>query len=647
MKKTYCLLIFALLLSNVALAASKGSERPKGLIGKLCSWLYPRMTGNRAGQTTTGEQAGGARATPALFQSFVRNEAKQLGELTETELRLLERLQKLSSDDTHTLAMLQQYSGPRDRFPGLLEWNVAKLEAANGNPNDFELEQWVTLPGFEDVQAAWARHHEAGWRACIDERSIKRESASAQVLPEQHRIAFRSAPSDEPLPLTAAEEIYHIDALETVRRNDKQLRWWVREGLGEVVFADFLKDVDQHTRYHWLFLRVFDEKLKQLPEKEIEKAVVFLIERDAMARKLNLYRQLVKTHPEFRTQVWDEIAASQYPIARMSGILNRQARFGLNPKFVENLGEHLLDDLIRGVGGETLEEHGRRLAREEQLEPLSYPSLAEARRATPPVLANRGESVSILSDRDYIEPRAAEMSNEEAERLRDYLREPWFSDPSAVQHHWEESQGIAYYSPHRNVMLAHDSHHLGILILDAYDKLHGTRYAVDAVIHATKSLRPNKRAGDYASDFWTFDRIVMEAVAPRSGTARVPDALKNYFQALVDCHVLRAVVSDDDYPNRLSVALATARNLAPENRPSPAHVLMLLNTTISTHEGAAIVARNYEQFNQRAWAKGAASAGREYFTAIGDEPHAKFYADAEARLQEGMDKYQRDQKAGH
>lgn|GEM_PF-4241089 len=82
-----------------------------------------------------------------------------------------------------------------------------------------------------------------------------------------------------------------------------------------------------------------------------------------MLKNLELYRELIKTRPEFRSAFWDDLAQSEYPAHKISSILNRQDRFALDPKIVDRLDKFTLTDVVHALGGETALEKDKREGR--------------------------------------------------------------------------------------------------------------------------------------------------------------------------------------------------------------------------------------------------------------------------------------------
>ena len=250
-------------------------------------------------------------------------------------------------------------------------------ESSGGSPprDAYPVEAWLDLPGFEKVKEDWKRHQKAGWKAVRSTDNLKNRQ-DAIVLSDQKQVAFRNEFNAEPKALTVAEEITHIDSIRDAQLNSKAVEAWMRDLMGEVVFEKELAGVSQLERYDWAYQMKHQQKLKAIPDADVRRAIVFLIERDAMMKNLELYRELIKTRPEFRNAFWDDLAKSEYPAHKVAAVLNQSTRFGLDPKIVDRLDKYSLTDVIHGLGGETAVEKDQRDARAALPPPPAPPFVA-------------------------------------------------------------------------------------------------------------------------------------------------------------------------------------------------------------------------------------------------------------------------------
>lgn len=574
--------------------------------------------------------------TPSLLERFVQEEAPDLGKLSEEEISLLQELSRLTGQSAEILHLLHEYSGPRERLSTLLKWNLNLLQAAQKEPNKLKLADWFP-PEWEDVQSSWRRHEADGWVAKVDTSHLPTATTAALVRLEQKELAFRLGLSDEPLPLIAAEEVLHIDALATANANRARLETWVRQGLGAVVFEDLLSSLDQITRYDWVTKQLLAQEEKKFPAATIDKAIVFLIERDAMAKRLDLYRKLIEKHPEFKNRLWDEIAESKYPIAKMSGLLNRSPRFGLNPKFVEQLGEHLLDEIVMGLGGETT---SARLSKP-VLPDLKIPNEQEVIASTPAFFGNKPIEASAFHGQSMIK-LAEKMKKEEIEAVRDYLYQPWMADGRRIRN--QLGGGRTYGDRRSNLLDIPDNQKQALYMLERYDQLRGTNYAWPARLHLLRNLRPDPESHHNQYHVHSTIKAAENAALPRSEgqKSQDPNAIKEFVSAAADSMVWSEYLQDPNSPMVIGGLLQSAKKLAPENRPDPAALAVLIASAVELREAIARTSRDYNQYNERDFARKAAKAARAYFEHIGDKPRAAFFSAAETRLQEGMDRYVRD-----
>lgn len=357
------LLLSVILLCLSFSAGFAADEKPKGRLRGLVEWCtkaaQSAFRGGREKVTPSGNQA----ATVDDVAAYAAAELPNIGELSGGEKLLVGQAMGLTSDATNVVTFLHDYAGPRDQLAKALQWNLERLEQVAAAPRDaYPVEAWLDLPGFEGIKEDWKRHQRAGWKAVRSTDNLK-DRQDAIVLSDKKQVAFRNEFNAESKPMTVAEEITHIDSIRDAELNSKAVNDWMRGLIGEVVFEKELAGVPQLVRYDWAYQMKHQQKLKAISDGDVRRAVIFLIERDAMMKNLELYRELVKTRPELRSAFWDELAKSEYPAHKIASILNKSDRFGLDPKIVDKLDKYSLTDVIHALGGETAVEKDRRDAR--------------------------------------------------------------------------------------------------------------------------------------------------------------------------------------------------------------------------------------------------------------------------------------------
>lgn len=357
------LLLPILLLCLSFSAAFAADEKPKGRLRGLVEWCAKAAKSAFRGGREQDSPSSKSSATVEDVAAYAAAELPNIGELSSGEKLLVGQAMGLTSDATNVVTFLHDYAGPRDQLTKALQWNIERLSQVAAAPSDaYPIEVWLDLPGFEEIKENWQRHQTAGWKAVRSTDKLK-DRQDAIVLSDKKQVAFRNEFNAEPKPLTVAEEIIHIESIRDAELNSKAVNAWIRGLIGEVVFEKDLEQVSKLVRYDWAYQLKHQQKLKAIPDEEVRRALVFLIERDAMMKNLELYRELIKTRPEFRSAFWDDLAKSEYPAHKIASILNKSARFGLNPKIVDRLDKYSLTDVIHALGGETAAEKDRRDAR--------------------------------------------------------------------------------------------------------------------------------------------------------------------------------------------------------------------------------------------------------------------------------------------
>jgi hypothetical protein len=345
-------------------AGFAAEEKPKGRLRGLVEWCAnAAKSAFRAGTGKAAKSGAQSSATVEDVAAYAAGHLPHIGELSATEKSLVQQALGRTSDATDVVTFLHDYSGPRDQLGKVLQWNLDRLGQVAAAPRDaYPVEAWLDLPGFEGVKEDWKRHQKADWKAVLSTDNLK-DRQDAIVLSDTKQVAFRNEFNAEPKALTVAEEITHIDSIRDAELNSKAVDGWMRDLIGEVVFEKELARVSQLDRYDYPYQMKHRQKLKTIPDADVRRAIVFLIERDAMMKNLELYRELIKTRPEFRSAFWDDLAKSEYPAHKIASILNQSPRFGLDPKIVDRLDDYTLTEVIHALGGETAAEKDQRDAR--------------------------------------------------------------------------------------------------------------------------------------------------------------------------------------------------------------------------------------------------------------------------------------------
>lgn len=360
MRRLLSVFLLCLTFSTGFAADEKAKSSLRGLVEWCANAAKSTLRLSPGKATKPGDERAATVDDVALYAA---GHLPNIGELSATEKALVHQALGLTSDATDVVTFLHDYSGPRDQLEKVLQWNLDRLAQVAVAPRDaYPVEAWLDLPGFEGVKEDWKRHQKADWKAVQSTDNLK-DRQDAIVLSDKKQVAFRNEFNAELKPLTVAEEITHIDSIRDAELNSKVVNAWMRDLMGEVVFEKELEGVSKLDRYDWAYQMKHRQKLKAIPDADVRRAVVFLIERDAMMKNLELYRELIKTRPEFRSAFWDDLAKSDYPAHKIASILNQLPRFGLDPKIVDKLDKYSLTDVIYALGGETAMEKDQREAR--------------------------------------------------------------------------------------------------------------------------------------------------------------------------------------------------------------------------------------------------------------------------------------------
>ncbi len=359
-------------ITQYLLTQMKSHDRfPSGPVGILNGPKYGIEIPHPSTRGTDDVTAHDLPPTLDEISGFVRSQFPHIGQLSGDELKAVGKAAEFSGDPEWAVKFLASYAGPRDRLQQALDWHLHRLQAGATTPHyTFPVESWLDLPGFEHVRESWSKYKAENWIAVRNPLRLS-PTQEAKVDSDSKELIFRNSISADPKPLTVAEEIFHIESLQDAELNKPVLDGWIRELLGEVLLEKELSQVDEKTRYDRNFLAGYKTVLDAIPSTEVQRVLVFLVERDAMLKNLALYKELIKTHPEFKNVVWDQLAASQYPAAKASSLLNQQERFKLNAKLIEKLDKHTLVDVIHALGGQTV---GERDAQKAKDSPPSRPA---------------------------------------------------------------------------------------------------------------------------------------------------------------------------------------------------------------------------------------------------------------------------------
>lgn len=491
-----------------------------------------------------------------LYQRFVTAQVPRLLGLSDAEAQQLDRL-PCAVDDTaqkeRIFLMLHGFSGPRDKLLQLLSWQSEMNTMHPDGTCDIDLCDYIPFECCEDIRTSWTRHRKHGWKAHVDSKRLAKENICAQVFPESMEIVLRDGVSDEPLPLTVAEEIFHIDALRMTTKNKLLLDRWIREGVGENKYAKEIASLGS-VRYHWLGQIHLHELFNSITDDVLDKFRIFLIERDAMIKKLQLYRKLIRSHPEFKCTFWDELSTCEYPVARMSGLLNKLDRFSLPPKIVDSLGEHSLDELIEGLGGKSIQE-----INEAERESFEIPSKEEILKKTPGFLGKKPFTHEKGED-TFVRDCGEKMDEDEVEGLIQFLQLPWMADASRVEKRYAYERGLT--TQEEKMLEVNKNREIALNILEAYDAKHQTTHALSARLHMLHILVPNEDAGFYADD---VNSAVWNALDAREIDS---DAVKKFFDALSASSIQERYLSSADSVNMFKKLLKKAKRLPACSQPN-------------------------------------------------------------------------------
>ncbi len=229
--------------------------------------------------------------TDGMRRTVFRQVARKngFGDLTPTEMNLLVQIQKrlkksVYRSDIYLRMMFADYSGPRAMFGLRLQSTLDWLNALLQN-------QWQESDLTEDsetykqVTSQWTQLKAGGWQ--LFPMPWKRVVAVNELrIPAVH-MQFFAVPGIR-YPESTEKRVAVEPALGVA------MPWPL------VVGSAVLRSAFQQ---HFLSEPKFNERKRSL-------YVGFLLNRSIVANQADIYRDLVRTHPEFRSKVWDLILQS-------------------------------------------------------------------------------------------------------------------------------------------------------------------------------------------------------------------------------------------------------------------------------------------------------------------------------------------------
>jgi hypothetical protein len=516
--------------------------------------------------------------------------------LNEAEKTAIRDLYALGQDETAIVALLSEAHRPQ--LLARMQDDLGLLRQASDGV--VPLARWLDVPGWEGVQTAWTREQHDWKPVTTAKLKARSQTATAEMRPDTHEIAFRQVPSTEPIRMVAAEEVIHADQLSLLGANENRIESWVRERFGKVVMPDHTPLIDRDWKFHWRR----ELALKRIPEGSIRYITEFLLERDAMYRKLPLYKSLIATHPELRTRTWDEIATSANPKERITHLLNE--KFHLDEATIKQLADYSLEDVIRITGGKT----------------RKWVEFEKQHQVTEQAPARNSSQGSETTPAVF---RRAKFYGKE---LADYVQN--LPEP-------ELAQIISYIRNNRISDIYGDAGH-AILILQEYDRYHGTSHAIDEGARILKGLRDNRRTGG--------NDELMGYVVQAATNSPDAKAASKFVDALYDSPSRYGFVRGNQWVSRLSEMLQKVRSPidpAPKasqvlTPPNPEFLSKLINDYIEYHQG---IGQNVVDNPANGWklvtASSMARIASDYYKRIGDETRAQEFENKSLAIKKIMD----------
>ncbi|NQY81040.1 MAG: hypothetical protein HRT47_12085 [Candidatus Caenarcaniphilales bacterium] len=552
------------------------------------------------------------------IEDFVKGNAKNLYPLDQSELKDINNIIKKTSNPSFGLALIEQYSGPRDKFKDLLQWHMGRLDKARITEK-VDVEDYINFPKFSDVNEIWGKYKNDGWNASFDIQRLGSENYSAQIFPESKEVIFRPGPSDEPLPLTYAEEILHLEAINLIENNQRKINKWLQNEIGEGLHEGILKDMG-HERHHWLAKVSIDKLFEDTVDPLlVERIKVFLIEKDAMVKKLDLYASLIEEKPEFKTKFWDKLISSDNPKAEISKILNQSPRFNLPNEFLEKIENRSLEDVIEGINGKFIEV---RKATE-----FTMPEEETILNSTPKWFAK----MPIQPD-DYVRDYASTMTREEVEILKSFLEQDWvISDPYKVQCNFDgsypelvpEENGSGFFRNNdtHNMLSVNTNRESGLDMLKIADERFKTNHSWTILLKMLDTLEPNPDTGSYYGTVNSVSKLAGDLVETQS------DSIKVFFNKLNESKLKNGYLSDLNSGSQINALLKKSISLQESDRPAPELVADICNEHIDLHYNKSQYSSANDPFMHKFVADIMKNNAYDYFSSIGLNSYAEKFKD--------------------
>lgn len=616
MGRIFLILALTLILTSPA-EASFGSS-----IWGFCAWAFRQVVPYRPARST---------GDLSSIYGFAQKHNPELTSrpLSETETRLLKELFQLGRDDTALVALLVDFHNPQNSPTALQDRLQAELTLLRSpRKGVVPLDQWLAIPGWEPLQRAWNRFAPK-WRAEVAYGPLPSETATAQMEPQHRRLRFRPVTSAEPLPLVAAEEVIHIQQLELVLPNEQRILSWIKEKI--LKLQDQNLDKVPLIERDWAYQWKVELLRKAIPDGNSRYVVEFLMERDTLTQKVELYKKLVAARPEYRTRRFEEILASADPRKKITELINE--RFQLSPEMLAELKNFSLDDIVRMEGGKPIK--FIQYEAERQTPPVAFKTDGRTLLANTPAILQREPSYGPELERQMRALPEADLRG-----LIGYLQSPEMArDPYAYEQHLKSGK----YRPkaeedrdkfsHASDIYRNFGH--TVLLLQEYDRHHGTHHALTEGVSLLRRLHPNRGTADHQSLVGQITLAVKES--------KNPEAARLYVDALVESPIQFGIMSDNQHAVGLLYDLLArvevpGKGAAKEGAllpPASEKLETYFDDFIAYHQG---IGQTAKQKPDKGWhlnyAIDSAKSAQVYFKRMGDEERAKKYEQRLSKLRE-------------
>jgi hypothetical protein len=547
---------------------------------------------------------------------------------TEIETALLKDLYALGRDDAALVSLLVNFHNP-EQSPTALQERLRSEYAllTSCKKNRVPLDKWIAIPGWEDLQENWNRLSPV-WTAEVSRGPLKTETTAAQIDPEKHKIWFRQIPSGQPLPLTAAEEVIHVQQLETVLPNHDKIQSWVKDRFIKIQNPELqtIPLLNRDWKYNWT-TQILKNKI---PDSNARHVIEFLLERDAMVQKLELYKKLIQSHPQYHSRDYEEIVRSSDPLKKINALLNE--RFHLSPEMLAQLRRFSIDDIVRMEGGKPL----KFIRYEAAKVTTSTPFKLDGRQLlaiTPPVLQRPpfyGDPLSRY---------AASLPDSELQGLIQYLRSPDFS---AAPYAFGNYVAAGKYRPvgaeeqkrFSQAVKVYDNFGHAILLLQEYDRLHQTHHALEESTRLLRNLRPSSETGNNKNLVGYICQAIQESDHPETA--------QRFIEALTDSPLLFGILERNHgvwntvykLLSRVYSPLPVGAKQGKLYPPPTAKLEEFYDDFIAYHQGVGQTAREKQA---KGWhldyARQMATNAEAYFKKLGDRERSEKYQERLAKLQ--------------